>query len=288
MASKTFEGQNNYGWGLTFQMTGKIPFIDKEIFSTLDDAEEFANDIYDSAIEGMLLRVVSDGDKNGVYFVKKIKKKEDNSKAELVKLSEGDLKDLKTEILNLIGDVELGENQTLASLITDINTKADSNKSLIDSTKETIDGYTINNKAISKSPVLDTDDLSIVDGYSRLDKPSEFILPGDSLTNAIGKIEIMLANTTLALTAAINDLENKIGNYTEYDDEGNVVLEGSGLMGKLEKLESGYDKTLEDYDYITSSALNDLNTRLINTENFINQQKDLLEINKGGSEEENQ
>ena len=45
----------------------------------------------------------------------------------------------------------------------------------------------------------------------------------------------MLANTTLALTAAINDLEKKIGNYTEYDDEGNVVLEGSGIMGKLEK-----------------------------------------------------
>ena len=130
------------------------------------------------------------------------------------------------------------ENQTLTSLIKDINKKADDNNSLIGSTKETIDSYTINNKAISESPVLDTDDLSIVEDYSRLDKPSEFILPGDSLTNAIGKIEIMLANTTLALTAAINDLEKKIGNYTEYDDEGNVVLEGSGIMGKLEKLES--------------------------------------------------
>lgn len=288
MTSKKFDGQNNYGWGLTFQMTGKTPFIDKEIFNKLSDAEEFANDIHDSAIEGMLLKVVSDGDRNGVYFVKKIKKDENDSNAELVKLSEGDLKVLKSEILDLIGDVELGENQTLASLIKDIDSKTDSNESLINSAKETIDSYTINNKSISESPVLDTDDLSIVDGYSRLNKPSEFILPGDSLTNAIGKIEIMLANTTLALTAAINDLEKKIGNYTEYDDEGNVVLEGSGIMGKLEKLESGYNELLEDYGYITSSALNDLNTRLINTENFINQQKDLLEIIEGKSEEENQ
>lgn len=240
MASKKFDGQNNYGWGLTFQMTGKTPIIDKEIFNTLAEAEEFANDIYDSAIEGMLLKVVSDKEtnNNGVYFVKTIKRKEDDSKAELVKLSEGDLKELKSEILSIIGDVELEENQTLTSLIKGIDEKADSNKSLIGSTKETIDSYTINNKAISESPVLDTDDLSIVEGYSRLDKPSEFILPGDSLTNAIGKIEIMLANTTLALTAALNDLEKKIGNYTEYDDEGNVVLEGSGIMGKLEKLES--------------------------------------------------
>ena len=70
MAEKIFDAQSNYGWGLTLNMTGKAPAVSKRIFDTLADAQAFANDYNDSAIEGLLLSVVADGNNNGVYFVK--------------------------------------------------------------------------------------------------------------------------------------------------------------------------------------------------------------------------
>ena len=47
----------------------------------------------------------------------------------------------------------------------------------------------------------------------------------------------MLANTTLALTAAINDIESRVGRPAEYDENGNVVSEATGLYKKYEDLE---------------------------------------------------
>jgi hypothetical protein len=76
MAEKIFNDQTNYGWGLTFNLTGKAPAINKRIFDTLEDAQLYADDYNDSAIEGLLLSVVADEDEknNGVYFVQSIKK----------------------------------------------------------------------------------------------------------------------------------------------------------------------------------------------------------------------
>lgn len=87
MAEKIFEKQSNYGWGLTLNMTGKAPAVSKRIFDTLADAQAFANDYNDSAIEGLLLSVVADGNNNGVYFVKSIKTGADAAAAVLEKLS---------------------------------------------------------------------------------------------------------------------------------------------------------------------------------------------------------
>lgn len=73
MSEKIFDAQSNYGWGLSLNMTGKAPAVAKRIWDTYDDALEYANNVNDSAIEGLLLSVVSDeDDKNGVYFVKQI------------------------------------------------------------------------------------------------------------------------------------------------------------------------------------------------------------------------
>jgi hypothetical protein len=52
----------------------------------------------------------------------------------------------------------------------------------------------------------------------------------------------MLANTTLSLTAAINDLDARIGNETVYDAEGNVVKEATGLYKKYEELSALINK----------------------------------------------
>ena len=87
MAEKKFNAQNNYGWGLTLNMTGKAPAVSKRIFNTLADAQAFANDYNDSAIEGLLLSVVADGNNNGVYFVQSIKTGADADAAVLEKLS---------------------------------------------------------------------------------------------------------------------------------------------------------------------------------------------------------
>lgn len=90
MSEKIFPDQTNYGWGLTFNLTGKTPAINKRIFKTLKDAQDYANDINDSAIKGLLLSVVDDTDEtnNGVYFVKRIKEKEDGDPSILEKVGD--------------------------------------------------------------------------------------------------------------------------------------------------------------------------------------------------------
>ena len=172
MAEKKFDAQNNYGWGLTLDMTGKAPAINKRIFETLVDAQEYADNYNDSAIEGLILSVVNDETEsnNGSYFIKRIKTDENDESAILYKLT----------------------------------------------TKEDINGYTVNEKQIVSNPVLDTDDVKISSNYSVLDKIPENITPGDDITLAISKLEITLAQTTLALTAAINDLEAKVKELKEY------------------------------------------------------------------------
>lgn len=74
MAEYKTEKQVNYGWGLSLDMTGKAPAIAKRIFETLADAQNYVNDINDSAIAGLQLSVINDSDssKNGIYFVKSI------------------------------------------------------------------------------------------------------------------------------------------------------------------------------------------------------------------------
>ena len=86
MAEKTFSEQSNYGWGRTFNLLGKVPAVSKRIFDTLADAQGFADDYNDSAIEGLLLSVVNDAENNGVYFVKRIKQNENDDPSILEKI----------------------------------------------------------------------------------------------------------------------------------------------------------------------------------------------------------
>ncbi len=69
-----FDKQVNQGWGLTLQMSGKAPAVAKRIFDTYQHAYDYANDVNDTAVEGLILSVVADTDAalNGVYYIKQI------------------------------------------------------------------------------------------------------------------------------------------------------------------------------------------------------------------------
>ena len=235
MADKLFNEQINCGWGYSFTMTRKAPAINKRIFDTLADAQEFADNFDDSAVEGLLLSVVSDENvKNkGVYFVDTIKTSENSEPAILNKLAFGDLEEveasinfrlenLKTEHQNDIVDIN-------AEIVKFINEHRED--------KASIDDYTVNNKRISGCPVLNSDDFEISDSYSYVSQEANNVSAGDKITTAISKLEVMLANTTLALTAAISDIESRIGRPAVYDASGVLISQATGLYKKYLDLE---------------------------------------------------
>ena len=100
MSELIFDKQINYGWGKTFNMTGKAPIVSKRIFEKLSDAYDFINDYNDSAIEGLLLSVISDGNNNGVYRVAKIATKA-GEQGSLVKLVDQDALDVIVNDFNV-------------------------------------------------------------------------------------------------------------------------------------------------------------------------------------------
>lgn len=215
--SKQFSSQTNYGWGLTFNLSGKAPAVNKRIFNTLADAKAYADDPNDSAIEGLLLSVVSDTEENnGLYFIKEIGNETNSNTSTLKKISKTeDYIKGDDDIKEIIGDT--GRTNTITELIDTVSGLTEINLSKINENKDISDNYTINNHKISDNPVLNSSDILINDDYSHIERgDNDFIITGDELNTAIKKIEIMLVNTTLALTAAINDLEKK---YSELNDK---------------------------------------------------------------------
>lgn len=119
----------------------------------------------------------------------------------------------------------VAEGSTVVEMINNVQCATETNAQAIEDTKTTIDEYTVNSKKISENPVLNTDDILVADTYSTLNKPADNVNPGDIITAAISKIEIMLANTTLALTAAINDLERRLQTLEDFHNESNTEPE---------------------------------------------------------------
>jgi len=74
MAEYKTDVQVNYGFGLSFEATGKAPVVAKRIWETLADAQAYVDTATDTAIAGLVLTVINDTDasNNGVYFVKSI------------------------------------------------------------------------------------------------------------------------------------------------------------------------------------------------------------------------
>jgi len=119
MAEKRFEAQVNYGWGLTLNMTGKAPAVSKRIFDTLADAQAFADDYNDSAVEGLTLSVVNDGNNNGVYFVQSIKTTKQGAAAVLVKL--GTEAGASSDISTALGNLDLTDSAVKGKFVTSVS-----------------------------------------------------------------------------------------------------------------------------------------------------------------------
>lgn len=119
----------------------------------------------------------------------------------------------------------VAEGATVVGMINDVQGVTEANAQAIADNKTVIDEYTVNGKKISENPVLNTDDILVADNYSTLAQPSDNVYPGDIITTAISKLEIMLANTTLALTAAINDLEQRLQALEDLNNESNTEPE---------------------------------------------------------------
>lgn len=69
MAEYIQNGQNNYGWNLTWKMSGKYPVVADRIYETLAAAQAYVDDVKSNACKGVVLSVVNDGDNNGLYLV---------------------------------------------------------------------------------------------------------------------------------------------------------------------------------------------------------------------------
>ena len=74
MANKNFisAGEDKlFGWGQSFNATGKFPVIAKRVWATYKDMMDFVSDTSDVCPAGVILTVVNDTDKdnNGAYFV---------------------------------------------------------------------------------------------------------------------------------------------------------------------------------------------------------------------------
>lgn len=93
--------QVNYGFGLSFEASGKAPVIAKRIWETLADAQAYVDSATDTAIAGLQLTVINDTDasKNGVYFVKEAAGENGKTVGVLVKLAQNaDTPDLQTQV----------------------------------------------------------------------------------------------------------------------------------------------------------------------------------------------
>lgn len=90
MAEYKTDKQVNYGFGLSFEVTGKAPVVAKRIWETLADAQAYVDSATDTAIAGLQLTVINDTDasKNGVYFVKEAAGENGKTEGVLVKLAQ--------------------------------------------------------------------------------------------------------------------------------------------------------------------------------------------------------
>ena len=61
--------QSNLNWGETFKMSVKAPAVADRIFKTWEMANAYVKDVNSSAVAGLILAVIQDGTRNGIYFV---------------------------------------------------------------------------------------------------------------------------------------------------------------------------------------------------------------------------
>ena len=267
MAEKIFDKQINFGWGLSFNMTGKAPAVSKRIFDTLADAEEYANDFNDSAVEGLLLSVVADSEQNnGVYFIQSIKRNADDENAVLVKIGSDKIEEIE-EFINkkfqeLEQDINTLENDNIQnkSDIKKINDDLISNTNIIN---ETIEG-------VSESIIKNTEEIaknrqSIESISEDVIKNTEEIAKNKKAIEEFGEINLEATIPDKIIVAGL-DGQFGAGNYTN----GYVIDAGTNIYDILQNIlcKELYPTSVNAKSASAISIMNDL-TLLLSHDNIV-------------------
>ena len=99
-----YQGISVTGWTSTFNPLKKGPVVGKRIWSTLKDFEDYINNPKDSAIPGLVVTVVNDGENNGAYIVKTAAGYNGETSGSWVKLATGEQKQLVVDGTATEGD----------------------------------------------------------------------------------------------------------------------------------------------------------------------------------------
>lgn len=99
-----YQGISVTGWTSTFNPLKKGPVVGKRIWSTLADFEDYIDNPKDSAIPGLVVTVVNDGENNGAYVVKTAAGYNGETRGSWVKLATGEEKQLVVDGTATEGD----------------------------------------------------------------------------------------------------------------------------------------------------------------------------------------
>ena len=109
--------------GMTYSRNTKAPLEDKRIFNTLALAQEYVNDVDQTAYVGLTISVVNDGANNGLYYIERIADA-NNATGLLVKIgsdSAADVANLQSDVATLKSTV----GDSTSGLVSDVAGKAD-------------------------------------------------------------------------------------------------------------------------------------------------------------------
>lgn len=283
MAEKKFDAQVNYGWGLSLNMTGKAPAVAKRIFDTYADALAYANDVNDSAIEGLVLSVVADTDDalNGVYFVQQAASKAveaneaegieaaDAKEAILVKLGSADAAAGDTaDALQAAKDYADAKVKALADGAVSANTDAIAVLNGDAQTDGSVKKVVADEKALREAAEKNiTDRLDVIEGEAegsvkkaladaKVYADNKVADLDATVTGASAHVSVEIVEEDGKLTtvtvvenniASADDLANKVSGLTDaINDEADRALEAEAVL-------AGRIKAIEDAPYATTS-----------------------------------
>ena len=242
------ESQNNYGWNLTWNATGKFPVIAKRIWKTKADLLAWVNDISDTAVEGLIVGVCGDGENNGVYFLESVGDGlTDGSVVQLVKKEKG---------------------------------KGLSTNDFTDEYKNKLDSYNAETEKF--------DDTAIWERIEALATALETLTSEnvDSTIESFNEIVTFLSNIedTHTLEGIINGINQSISNVekriptklSELDNDMKYLTEHQDLSGKQDKLVSGTNiKTINGQDVLGEGDIvieggnSEANVGAVDTDDFV-------------------
>lgn len=116
-----YQGISVTGWTSTFNPLKKGPVVGKRIWNTLADFETYINNPKDSAIPGLVVTVINDGENNGAYIVKTAAGYDGQTTGSWIKLSTGEEKQLELTIAEDSQDLAYIEDNKLH--ITDMRSR---------------------------------------------------------------------------------------------------------------------------------------------------------------------